>query len=80
MALSQKEADIQMLLAAGCHLGTKNCSFQVRWVFLHARGCVHVRLGGSGSIACCAAQRGRLRGGGDGRRERVAARAAAART
>jgi len=33
MALSQKEADIQMLLAAGCHLGTKNCSFQVRLVF-----------------------------------------------
>jgi hypothetical protein len=30
MALSQKEVDIQMLLAAGCHLGTKNCSFQVR--------------------------------------------------
>jgi hypothetical protein len=30
MALSQKEADIQLLLAAGCHLGTKNCSFQVR--------------------------------------------------
>ncbi|EEH60494.1 uncharacterized protein MICPUCDRAFT_13384 [Micromonas pusilla CCMP1545] len=27
--LSQKEADIQMMLAAGCHLGTKNCDFQM---------------------------------------------------
>eukprot|EP00850_Spirogloea_muscicola_P014752 SM000108S14196 [mRNA] locus=s108:164443:166566:+ [translate_table: standard] len=29
MALSQKEADIQMMLAAGSHLGTKNCDFQM---------------------------------------------------
>jgi len=29
MALSQKEADIQMMLAAQCHLGTKNCDFQM---------------------------------------------------
>jgi len=29
MAMSQKEADIQMLLAASCHLGTKNCDFQM---------------------------------------------------
>merc|ERR1719197_342025 len=29
MALSQKEADIQMLLAASCHLGTKNCDYQM---------------------------------------------------
>jgi small subunit ribosomal protein SAe len=27
--ISQKEADIQMMLAAGCHLGTKNCDFQM---------------------------------------------------
>jgi small subunit ribosomal protein SAe len=26
--LSQKEADIQMMLAADVHLGTKNCDFQ----------------------------------------------------
>ena len=29
MSLTQKEADIQMLLAAGCHLGTKNCNYQM---------------------------------------------------
>jgi len=27
--ISQKEADIQMMLAAGCHPGTKNCDFQM---------------------------------------------------
>ena len=27
--MTQKEADIQMMLAAGCHLGTKNCDFQM---------------------------------------------------
>ncbi|CAA7395599.1 unnamed protein product [Spirodela intermedia] len=33
-ALSQKEADIQMMLAADVHLGTKNCDFQMeRYVF-----------------------------------------------
>ncbi|GLT79402.1 hypothetical protein SLA2020_508920 [Shorea laevis] len=33
-ALSQKEADIQMMLAAEVHLGTKNCDFQMeRYVF-----------------------------------------------
>ncbi|XP_041018402.1 40S ribosomal protein SA-like [Juglans microcarpa x Juglans regia] len=32
--LSQKEADIQMMLAAEVHLGTKNCDFQMeRYVF-----------------------------------------------
>lgn len=32
--LSQKEADIQMMLAADVHLGTKNCDFQMeRYVF-----------------------------------------------
>ena len=32
--LSQKEMDIQMMLAAGCHLGTKNCDFQMeRYVY-----------------------------------------------
>lgn len=34
--LSQKELDIQMLLAAGCHLGTKNCSFQMER-YVHSR-------------------------------------------
>lgn len=29
MAMSQKEADVQMLLAASCHLGTKNCDHQM---------------------------------------------------
>ncbi|XP_078441074.1 small ribosomal subunit protein uS2-like [Wolffia australiana] len=33
-ALSQKEADIQMMLAADVHLGTKNCDYQMeRYVF-----------------------------------------------
>jgi small subunit ribosomal protein SAe len=33
-ALSQKEQDIQMMLAADVHLGTKNCDFQMeRYVF-----------------------------------------------
>jgi hypothetical protein len=33
-ALSQKEQDIQMMLAADVHLGTKNCDFQTeRYVF-----------------------------------------------
>lgn len=36
MALTQKELDIQMLLAAGCHLGTKNCSFQMER-YVHGR-------------------------------------------
>ncbi|KAI3429940.1 uncharacterized protein J3R85_008430 [Psidium guajava] len=32
--LSQKEADIQMMLAVEVHLGTKNCDFQMeRYVF-----------------------------------------------
>jgi ribosomal protein S2 len=32
--LSQKEADIQMMLAADVHLGTKNCDFQMeRYVY-----------------------------------------------
>ena len=29
MAVSQKEADLQMMLAAGVHLGTKNVNYQV---------------------------------------------------
>jgi len=33
-ALSQKEQDVQMMLAADVHLGTKNCDFQMeRYVF-----------------------------------------------
>lgn len=32
--LSQKEADIQMMLAASCHLGTKNCNHQMeRYIY-----------------------------------------------
>jgi len=32
--LTQKEADIQMMLAASCHLGTKNCDYQMqRYVY-----------------------------------------------
>lgn len=32
--LSQKEADIQMMLSADVHLGTKNCDYQMeRYVF-----------------------------------------------
>ena len=27
--MSQKEQDIQMMLASGCHLGTKNVNFQM---------------------------------------------------
>lgn len=34
MALSQKEQDIQLMLAAQCHLGTKNCNYQMeRYVY-----------------------------------------------
>ena len=34
MSLSQKEADIQMMLAAKVHLGTKNCDHQMeRYVY-----------------------------------------------
>lgn len=29
MAMSQKEQDIQMMLAAQCHLGTKNCNYRM---------------------------------------------------
>eukprot|EP00850_Spirogloea_muscicola_P020925 SM000230S07361 [mRNA] locus=s230:128096:133969:- [translate_table: standard] len=51
MALSQKEADIQMMLAAGSHLGTKNCDFQMeRYVWRrrsdgHLITCVGVGFG-----------------------------------
>ena len=34
--LSQREADIQMMLAAGCPLGTKNCDFQMER-YVHKR-------------------------------------------
>ena len=34
--MSQREADIQMMLAAGCHLGTKNCDFQMER-YVHKR-------------------------------------------
>ena len=43
MALSQKELDIQMLLAAQCHLGTKNCSYQMeRYVFRRRQDGIYV--------------------------------------
>ena len=33
-ALSQKESDIQLMLAASCHLGTRNCDYQMeRYVY-----------------------------------------------
>jgi len=37
MALSQRELDIQMMLAAKVHLGTKNCDFQMER-YIHKRG------------------------------------------
>lgn len=47
MALSQKEADIQLMLAAQCHLGTKNCDYQMdRYVFRRrADGIFVINLG-----------------------------------
>ena len=46
-ALSQKEQDIQMMLAADVHLGTKNCDFQMeRYVFKRRTDgmCLHSRI------------------------------------
>lgn len=37
MSLSQKEADIQMMLAAKVHLGTKNCDHQMER-YIYKRG------------------------------------------
>jgi len=43
MALTQKEQDIQMLLAAQCHLGTKNCSYQMeRYVYRRRQDGIYV--------------------------------------
>jgi hypothetical protein len=53
--VSEKEADIQMMLSADVHLGTKNCNYQMeRYVFkrrddgklshLHPNFIVHVIL------------------------------------
>jgi len=43
MALSQKEADIQMMLAASCHLGTKNCDYQMeRYVWRRRQDGIYV--------------------------------------
>ena len=43
MALSQKEADIQLMLAAQCHLGTKNCDFQMeRYVYRRRQDGIYV--------------------------------------
>jgi hypothetical protein len=36
MALSRKEQDIQLLLAAGCHLGTKNLDHRMQR-YVHKR-------------------------------------------
>ncbi|XP_021716581.1 40S ribosomal protein SA-like [Chenopodium quinoa] len=41
--LTQKEADIQMMLAADVHLGTKNCDFQMeRYVFKRRSDGIHI--------------------------------------
>jgi small subunit ribosomal protein SAe len=43
MALTQREADIQLLLAAQCHLGTKNCDFQMeRYVYKRRNDGIYV--------------------------------------
>mmetsp|Transcript_28906 Transcript_28906/g.35133 ORF Transcript_28906/g.35133 Transcript_28906/m.35133 type:complete len:312 (+) Transcript_28906:127-1062(+) len=43
MALSQKEADIQLMLAAQVHLGTKNCDFQMeRYVFRRRQDGIYI--------------------------------------
>mmetsp|Transcript_71217 Transcript_71217/g.157212 ORF Transcript_71217/g.157212 Transcript_71217/m.157212 type:complete len:276 (+) Transcript_71217:133-960(+) len=43
MALSQKEQDIQLMLAAQCHLGTKNLDFQMeRYVYKRRSDGIHV--------------------------------------
>ncbi len=43
MELSQKESDIQLMLAAQCHLGTKNCDFQMeRYVYRRRNDGIHV--------------------------------------
>ena len=43
MPLSQKESDIQLMLAAQCHLGTKNCDFQMeRYVYKRRQDGIHV--------------------------------------
>jgi hypothetical protein len=47
MVLSQKEADVQMMLAADVHLGTKNCDFQMeRYVWKRRSDgmCAHIRV------------------------------------
>merc|ERR1719359_493543 len=43
MALSQRESDIQMMLAAQCHLGTKNCDHQMeRYVWRRRQDGIYV--------------------------------------
>lgn len=43
MALSQKESDIQLMLAAQAHLGTKNCDYQMeRYVYRRRNDGIHV--------------------------------------
>lgn len=43
MALTQKEADIQLMLAAQVHLGTKNCDFQMeRYVFRRRQDGIYI--------------------------------------
>jgi hypothetical protein len=45
MVLSQKEADVQMMLAADVHLGTKNCDFQMeRYVWKRRSDGMYVLL------------------------------------
>lgn len=57
MALSQKEADVQMMLAAQCHLGTKNCDFQMeRYTYKR-------RNDGAWNDGACRGRRGTAKGG-----------------
>jgi len=43
MALTQKEADIQLMLAAQVHLGTKNCDYQMeRYVFRRRQDGIYI--------------------------------------
>lgn len=43
MELSQKEQDIQQMLSAQCHLGTKNCDYQMeRYVYRRRNDGIHI--------------------------------------
>lgn len=64
--LSQKEQDIQMMLAAGCHLGTKQLDFQMERYVFKRRADGELR-GERGSNPALRARRASVdRPGGDG--------------